>query len=141
MRRIFFTLFLLIVVLAVSVANGEKVKSLRGDAAIPAGSTPAVVGMDWQAADSAVARTFVHQPPLIPHDITGFEIEALKNDNDCLNCHGIPDSGTPMPHKSHYLDRDGKVTKRVSGLWYFCTQCHVGQVDAKPLVETTFQDK
>ena len=126
------------VAVPVAVSKVEKVKSLRGGTDIPAGSNPAV-DMDWQPKDSMVARTFEHQPPLIPHDMEDYGITTSQN--DCLDCHGEEDSGAPMPYKSHYTDRDGKVTENISSLWYFCTQCHVGQVEAKPLVENTFQAK
>jgi len=116
----------------------EKVESLRGGTDIPAGSNPSVV-MDWHPEDSMVARTFVHQPPLIPHTVEEYDIST--SDNDCLDCHGDEDSGAPMPFESHYTDRDGKATEDVSSRWYFCTQCHVGQVAAEPLVENTFQAK
>ena len=139
MKRIIFPLFvLLIFVYACTTTSSKEVKSLRGDTNILAGSNPAV-GMDWQPEDSAVARTFVHQPPLIPHDVSEYGISTAQN--DCLDCHGDKDSDAPMPHKTHYTDRDGKVTKNVSSQWYFCDQCHVGQVDAKPLVKNTFQAK
>ncbi len=125
---------------AVPVAESkvEKVKSLRGGTEIPAGSNPSV-GIDWQPKDTSIARTFEHQPPLIPHDMEDYGITASQN--DCLDCHGDSDSDAPMPYKSHYTDRDGKTTKEISSRWYFCTQCHVGQVDAKPLVNNTFDPK
>jgi cytochrome c-type protein NapB len=140
MKKINFPLFLLVFafVMTSTTAAGEKYKSLRGETDIPAGSTPPV-GMDWQPEDSIVPRTFVHQPPLIPHEMEDFEISASQN--DCLDCHGEKDSDASMPYKSHYIDRDGKTTESVSSLWYFCDQCHVGQVDEKPLVENTFQAK
>jgi cytochrome c-type protein NapB len=136
MKKIIFPLFMLVLVYACSTTGSKDVKSLRGGTDIPAGSNPAV-GMDWQPEDSAVARTFVHQPPLIPHAVGDFSISTAQN--DCLDCHGDKDSDAPMPYKSHYTDRDGKITESVSALWYFCDQCHVGQVDAKPLVKNTFQ--
>lgn len=138
MKKITFHLFLLVFVFACSTAGSKEVKSLRGDADIPAGSNPPV-GMDWKSEDSTIARTFTHQPPLIPHEVEEYEINT--SENSCLECHGDKDSGAPMPHKSHYLDRDGNATEDVSSRWYFCTQCHVGQVEAKPLVENTFQAK
>jgi cytochrome c-type protein NapB len=140
MKKIMFPLFLLVFafVLTSTAAAGEKYKSLRGEADIPAGSNPAV-GMDWQPEDSSIKRTFEHQPPLIPHDTEEYRISASQN--DCLDCHGEKDSDAPMPYKSHYTDRDGKTTESVSSRWYFCDQCHVGQVDAKPLVKNTFQAK
>jgi cytochrome c-type protein NapB len=36
------------------------------------------------------------------------------------------------------VDRDGKVLDMLSSRRYFCTQCHVAQEDAKPLVQNTF---
>ena len=140
MKKMIFSLSLLVVVfaLAATVSAGEKYKSLRGDTDIPAGSNPAV-DMDWQPEDSSIKRTFVHQPPLIPHDMEDYAISTSQN--DCLDCHGEEDSDAPKPYKSHYTDRDGKTTESVSSLWYFCDQCHVGQVDEKPLVENTFDTK
>lgn len=140
MKKIIFPLFLLVFVFAftANASEREKYKSLRGDADIPAGSNPSV-GMDWKQGESTIARTFEHQPPLIPHTIGEYHISTKEN--DCLSCHGVEDSGAPKPHKSHYFDRDGKATEEVSSRWYFCTQCHVGQVDAKPLVENTFRKK
>ena len=138
MKRILFPLFLLCFVFSFSVANGEDVESLRGGTDIPAGSVPAV-DIDWKPPGSAVARTFIHQPPLIPHDITGLSVTAEQN--TCLGCHGVEASGAPKPFKTHYTDRDGGKTNHISRRWYFCTQCHVGQVDAKPLVENIFKEK
>ena len=140
MKKIIFSLSLLVLVFALTatVSAGEKYKSLRGGTDIPAGSNPPV-GMDWQPEDSSIDRTFMHQPPLIPHDMEDYGISTSQN--DCLDCHGEEDSDAPMPYKSHYTDRDGKTTESVSSRWYFCTQCHVGQVEAKPLVENTFQAK
>ena len=138
MKKIFFALFLLVVFSSFSPAAGEEVKSLRGDTALPADSN-APVAMDWKPADSAVARTFIHQPPVIPHSIEGFSITTANN--NCLGCHGMEGSGAPKPHPTHYTDRDGKKGEGISQRWYFCTQCHVGQVDAKPLVDNTFDKK
>ncbi len=136
MKKTFFTLFFIVAVCSSSVAAGETVKSLRGDNAIPASSNPAVA-IDWKPTDAAVARTFIHQPPVIPHSIKGFFITTANN--YCLICHDAEGIGSPKPHPTHYTDRDGKKGGSISQRWYFCTQCHVGQVDAKPLVETTFQ--
>jgi cytochrome c-type protein NapB len=102
------------------------------------GATEAA-GMDWKAGDSPIPRTFAHQPPLIPHSVVEYEITAAKN--DCLECHGEDDSGAPEPHDSHYEDRDDHKSDKIAAQWYFCNQCHVGQVDAKPLIENTFQAK
>jgi len=138
MKKTIFPFFLLVFVYACSTTGSKEVKSLRGDVDIPAGSNPAV-GMDWKPEEKPIDRTFLHQPPLIPHTVTEYAISTSQN--DCLDCHGDPDSDAPKPYKSHYLDRDGKATDGVSSRWYFCTQCHAGQVDANPLVENTFQAK
>ncbi|MHB8808557.1 MAG: nitrate reductase cytochrome c-type subunit [Desulfobulbaceae bacterium] len=102
------------------------------------GAKPAA-GMDWKAGDAPIPRTFEHQPPLIPHSVDEYKITASQN--DCLDCHGVKDSGAPEPDDSHYEDRDDHKSDKVAAQWYFCTQCHVGQVDAKPLIENTFQGK
>lgn len=140
MKKLISPLFLLVFILvfAASSSAEEKYKSLRGGTDISAGSNP-TSAMDWQPQDSVVARTFMHQPPLIPHTVEEYDISP--SDNDCMDCHGDEESGAPMPHESHYTDRDGEVTEGVSSQWFFCTQCHVGQVDAKPLVKNTFQAK
>lgn len=136
MKKIIPPLFLLVFVFACNTTGDLKVKSLRGETDLTAASNPAV-GMDWKPDKATVPRTFAHQPPLIPHNVAEYDIST--DVNDCLDCHGNKDSGAPMPHASHYIDRDGKATEEVSSRWYFCTQCHVGQVDAKPLVENTFK--
>jgi cytochrome c-type protein NapB len=138
MKKIILPFILLVFVFACTTTGSKDVKSLRGDTDLPAGSNP-TVGMDWQPEDAAIARTFQHQPPLIPHDVSEFGVTIAQN--DCLDCHGEKDSDAPMPHKSHYVDRDGKPSAGVQSRWYFCSQCHVGQVDAQPLVKNTFQAK
>lgn len=117
-------------------ADAEELKPLRKNPI--AGPEDPPVDVDWKTKDAKVPRTFLHQPPVIPHSIVGFEIDPKFNDNDCLNCHGVEGSGAPKPFKTHYMDRDGKVTETIAARWYFCTQCHVGQVDALPLVENAF---
>lgn len=138
MKRILFPLFLLCFVFSFSVVNGKNIESLRGGTDIPAGSVPAV-DIDWKPPWTAVARTFVHQPPLIPHDIKDMVISRYQN--TCLGCHGMEGSGAPEPFHTHYTDRDGNKGERISKRWYFCTQCHIGQVDAEPLVENIFEEK
>jgi cytochrome c-type protein NapB len=41
--------------------------------------------------------------------------------------------------QTHFEDREEQVLANVSARRYFCTQCHVPQVNAKPLVENKFQ--
>ncbi|MCI5161273.1 MAG: hypothetical protein D3917_04455, partial [Candidatus Electrothrix sp. AX5] len=94
MKRISFPLFLAILVCSFSLAYAEDLQSLRGGADIPADSVPAV-GIDWEPSRSAVARTFIHQPPLVPHSITGMRMTA--DQNTCMGCHGVEASGAPTP--------------------------------------------
>ncbi|MCI5145712.1 MAG: hypothetical protein D3923_09315 [Candidatus Electrothrix sp. AR3] len=151
-----------------NMSLAAEVASLRGPADIPVGSNPAV-GIDWQPEPTSIARTFIHQPPLIPHAVEGYETSASVNDclschsekapgasilhkivlsvdgdnglvqqNNCKSCHTGKKPVAAKPYKTHYTGRDGEITNTISSRWYFCTQCHVGQVDAPPLVENTF---
>jgi cytochrome c-type protein NapB len=133
MKKIIFPLFLLLIFV---FACTKQYQSLRGDNEITAGSNPAV-GMDWQPDDSVKQRSFALQPPLIPHDISEYEVNT--DENACLECHADPDSDAPELSKTHFKDREGKAHDEVSSLRYFCLQCHVGQVKAEPLVENTFK--
>ena len=47
------------------------------------------------------------------------------------------DLGLPAGRTPH---REGNRLDKISGTRFFCTQCHVPQVDAKPLVTNTFQN-
>ena len=103
MKKKIFAIVLLAFAAACATKNGKEVKSLRGDIEIPAGSNP-TVGMDWKPEQITVPRTFVHQPPLVPHAVAEYDIST--NDNDCLDCHGDKDSGAPMPHESQFFFTD-----------------------------------
>ena len=87
-----------------------------------------------------IPRDFVQQPPLIPHSVKGYNI--TKNFNKCLDCHAwsrYEETGATKVSVTHFKDRDGKELANISPRRYFCTQCHVPQIDAKPLVESTFK--
>jgi cytochrome c-type protein NapB len=89
-----------------------------------------------------IARTYIGQPPLIPHSTEKYE-PITADDNGCLECH-ITDElrGKKLPKMgaSHFSktskDADGNPTVEMSR--FQCNSCHVQQVDAKPLVENTF---
>jgi nitrate reductase (cytochrome), electron transfer subunit len=86
-------------------------------------------------------RAYPDQPPTIPHSIDGYQVD--KNANRCLLCHSRANADTfqaPMVSVTHFIDRDGQVLAAVSPRRYFCTQCHVVQTDAKPLVPSEFRD-
>jgi cytochrome c-type protein NapB len=87
-----------------------------------------------------IARNFEQQPPLIPHKAEGYRIDAKTN--RCLECHDRPfykEEKAPKIGDSHYKDRDGKELTHVSSARYFCSQCHVPQANAAPLVANTFR--
>lgn len=132
-------LALLFAALAVGPAQAEDVKTLRGDVALTADKAPgemAKVRTDQKKID----RTFVNQPPMIPHTTEKYQINLKEN--RCLKCHdkaNFKDEDAPMAGKSHYVDPDGKEGNKISMKRYFCDQCHAVQTDAKPLVENVFQ--
>ena len=82
---------------------------------------------------------YVYQPPLIPHNIRGYEIST--NANKCLSCHSFKksrDSGATKISVTHYGTREGQVLSDVSPRRYFCLQCHVTQTDTGSLIENDF---
>ena len=88
-----------------------------------------------------VARTFNSQPPVIPHAVENFD-EITLEENQCLSCHSATNyqkKEAPKIGDSHVRDREVKVLAETSALRHNCTQCHVPQVDAPPLVENDFK--
>lgn len=86
-------------------------------------------------------RTYPEQPPVIPHDIEGYQISL--NANKCLTCHKrqyTEQTGAPMISITHYQDRDGQMLADVAPRRHYCTQCHVPQTKARPLVRNRFID-
>ena len=66
-----------------------------------------------------------------------------KDHNGCLSCHArtkAEEMRAIAISPTHYVDRDGHQLADVSPRRFFCTQCHVPQADAKPLVTNTFVD-
>ena len=91
--------------------------------------------------DLRKTRNYPDQPPVIPHAIRDYQIDL--NSNRCLTCHSrqyTEASQAPMISVTHYMDRDGQTLATVSPRRYFCTQCHVPQTNAKPIVENRFMD-
>ena len=86
-------------------------------------------------------RNYPEQPPTIPHKIEAYQID--KKHNQCMDCHARANVGVsqaPMVSITHYMDRSGQFLASISARRYFCTQCHVAQLDVKPLVENGFVD-
>jgi nitrate reductase (cytochrome), electron transfer subunit len=60
-----------------------------------------------------------------------------------MTCHGrdrVADSQAPMVSVTHFMDRDSNFRSEISPRRYFCTQCHVAQMDVKVPVINTFID-
>ena len=129
------------VVLLAAFANGalagDEAKPLR-DVPIPATSDSGIYKMERH--DRVIPRNHPWQPPVIPHNVKGYQI--TKNVNMCMVCHSskaAPRTGATPVSKTHYIDRDGKVLPNISTRRYFCLQCHAPQFDAEPLVDNTFR--
>ncbi len=117
----------------------EEVNSLRGDIALDANSAEPEM-KNWQLDRDPIPRDHVKQPPLIPHKIQGYTINLKFN--KCMSCHSwtkYREAGATKISQSHFEDRENNVMANVAARRYFCTQCHVPQVNTKPLVENTFQ--
>ena len=115
-----------------------KIQSLRGGTPLDQDNAPTPIRQERDHAPGD--RDFVQQPPLIPHTITDYQI--TKNFNKCMDCHAwqkTKTSGAPKVSVTHFKTRDGQELDNISPRRYFCTQCHVPQTDAKPLVDNTFQ--
>lgn len=122
-----------------SQAAAETVSSLRGANDINQDSS-APVAKKYNKDEQPIARDYVQQPPLIPHKITNYRIN-LKS-NKCMSCHSwtnYREAGATKISQTHFESRDKNVLANVSARRYFCTQCHVPQVGAQPLVENDFQ--
>lgn len=121
------------------------------------GGVSSMRGVDVAAADKApvdkdyvgkkpglqqnIARTFPTQPPLIPHAVANFD-EITLEENQCLSCHGpdkYKEKKAPKLGDSHFQTREGKQLAKSSASRHACVMCHAPQVDAPPLVETTFK--
>ena len=133
-----------IVVLLATVGFGaqaaaETVSSLRGATDIDQDSS-APAAKKYNKDEEPIARDYVQQPPLIPHKITNYRIN-LKS-KKCMSCHSwtnYREAGATKISQTHFESRDKNVLANVSARRYFCTQCHVPQVGAQPLVENDFQ--
>jgi len=129
-------------ILAAALAGGaaaqdQQPKLLRGATPIP--ETNPSEAFKYDRSDRPIPRNYPQQPPVIPHNVKGYQI--TKDVNMCMSCHAkarAPTTGATPVGKSHYLDRDGKELHSISTRRYFCLQCHVPQFNAPPLVPSTF---
>jgi len=122
-----------------TIAQAEPIATLRG-AEINQEPTPPMMSRQDNS-DMRRMRNYPEQPPTIPHKIRGYLINL--NANKCLSCHSrraTADSQAPMVSVTHFMDRDNQVLATVTPRRYFCTQCHVPQLQTKPLVGNDFVD-
>ena len=124
---------------ASAVATGPvKLQGLRGGTPLNQDNLPE--GSRQERDGAPKDRDFVQQPPLVPHTTAGYQI--TKNFNKCMDCHAwqkTKESGATKVSVTHFRTREGVEVDNIAPRRYFCTQCHVPQTDAKPLVENTFQ--
>ena len=122
-----------------ALAQSDDVTSLRGGTELP--ETGVAPDVRRQNTDSGrFSRAYRQQPPLIPHKIDAYEIDLKVN--QCMRCHDWPynvEEGAPKISETHYIDRDGVALDKVARTRWFCNQCHVPQVNARPLVDNTFR--
>lgn len=119
----------------------NQVASLRKGTALNNENPNPAVLQDEQNKDLRFKRAYPMQPPPIPHKITAYQIDL--NANKCMSCHArtrTEDSQAPMISVTHFMDREGNFLADVSARRYFCTQCHVPQVERDALIENTFKD-
>ncbi len=138
MRKLISCVALLLPLLAFAADNAYNAQ--RGPTPLDQESKPAPM-YTTENKDIKRPRAYSMQPPTIPHKIDGYQVDQYAN--KCLSCHSrvrTAESQAPMVSVTHYQDRDGNFLAEISPRRYFCGQCHVAQVDAKPLVENTFED-
>ena len=114
-----------------------ETESLRGK--VIEGSSVETDLKKWQPDRDPIPRDYVQQPPLVPHSTDSYKINLKFN--KCLTCHSWANYKKARATKvsqTHFQDRDENVRANIAGSRYFCTQCHVPQVNAPPLIENTF---
>ena len=140
MKKIIAAMFSCLIFSALAQVGDGHPRGLRGSA--PLDKEPAAPLMPKMINDDLRrGRAFAMQPPVIPHQIENYQVD--RNFNKCMTCHGrdrVPDSQAPMVSVTHFMDRDNNFRAEISPRRYFCTQCHVPQMDVKVPVENTFID-
>jgi cytochrome c-type protein NapB len=139
-RRFAFAVALAATLIAVSTALAAELTGLRGQTPIDQEAAPPPIANEIND-DKRQGRNYPEQPPVIPHQTRDYQITL--NANKCLTCHSrqfTAQSQAPMISITHFMDRDGQILASVTPRRYFCTQCHVSQVDEPPLVDNTFRD-
>ena len=121
-------------------SHAAEVATLRDDTSIETQKQPKSMP-NVANTDIKQKRNYPMQPPIIPHKVRNYQVDLKVN--KCMSCHSrnrTEESQAPMVSVTHYMDRDGNFLAEVSPRRYFCSQCHVPQLDTDPLVENTFED-
>jgi len=134
------TLIALGVSILITAVTADEIATMRDgiplDEQAAPDPIPQVIDGDFRS-----KRNYPMQPPLIPHDIRGYEVNLQVN--KCMSCHArrrTEESQAPMISVTHYMDRDGNFLAEISPRRYFCNQCHVNQTAARTVVENEFED-
>ena len=126
--------------IAVADAPSGLVDPLRGTPHLMQEPRPPEL-VNAENKDIRRTRSYAMQPPTIPHKTDNYQVD--KYANKCLTCHSrtrTEESQAPPISITHYTDRGGNFLAQISPRRYFCEQCHVVQMETKPLVANTFQD-
>jgi cytochrome c-type protein NapB len=132
------------ITLPTAVSAESAVRSMRGIDTQEADQAPEekVNPGKRPGSQKTIPRTYLQQPPVIPHATENFD-EITLEENQCMTCHGpekYKEKKAPKIGDSHFRNQQtGEIMKQVSSARHNCVQCHVPQVDAPPLVENTFQ--
>jgi nitrate reductase (cytochrome), electron transfer subunit len=126
--------------LAFPVLSQQAHDALRGPVPFTESTRPPPL-VNAENNDRKRTRSYAMQPPTIPHKTDNYQVDRFAN--KCMTCHARTRAGetqaTPISI-THYQDRDGNYLADVSPRRYFCEQCHVVQMQAKPAVGNRFQD-
>ncbi len=134
------TFITLSISLFLGVVAADEIATMRDGTPIDEQSTPGPIPQVIDG-DVKTQRNYPMQPPLIPHDIRGYEINLQVN--KCMSCHArrrTEESQAPMISVTHYMNRDGNFLAEVSPRRYFCIQCHVTQTVTRDVLENDFRD-
>ncbi|MDR0701361.1 MAG: nitrate reductase cytochrome c-type subunit [Azoarcus sp.] len=127
---------------ATSIAANDDsggLATLRG-APIPTSTSSGGDALKKAIESAPLDRDFTQQPPLVSHAVDDYPV--TRNFNKCLDCHSWENYRKEKATKvsqSHFQAADGQELPNVSPRRYFCLQCHVPQVDARPLIANTYQ--
>jgi nitrate reductase (cytochrome), electron transfer subunit len=135
-----------LLVLALLIPQGASSQSpihqndpLRGAPFDEEQKTPPLVNAENN--DKKRVRSYAMQPPTIPHKVDNYQVDRFAN--VCMTCHArtkAPETQATPISITHYQDRDGNFLADVSPRRYFCTQCHVVQMETDVTVKNRFRD-